>query len=442
MEWLLTFSSLFNRKEKTLNQSSGTIYLTSHRLIYVDALDPHFNSCYLDLNLIRQTECYAGFLKSSPKVTLFLSKVDDQRVAGVSTRGTRTSLEGDAAADAITTKRDWRSKDGSRLDDGNQLLKTSSSNSNWVCGTCGFSNGSISEDSSVISNQKCQLCGVLRDLISTSNDSNSNSRPLSTASLKDSIARLKFQSSQTHLTSNSSPDLSLSSSKSDSIPIANPNVNGNIQTGIGIACPICTFSNHPSMIKCEICDSPLSSETTATSPSNGLSISTSSRQRTISNTIDASLDRSTSNAEIMTSSSLGRSSTMPTSSPPIQSPDSVKLSFRKGGDKAFYNVVKRTLQAKAWLRLEDSKPQLNSNRSRLNSTSSNRIIGSNQSVDFDGRSQFGSVSNGNGSGNGNGKRVGIEGILSSVDDFTKTRDQSMNSALKDLETLMKKPNKW
>ena len=66
---------LYDGKDKALHQASGTIYLTSHRLIYVDDALPHRYSCYLELDYVKATEYYAGFLKSSPKVTLFLAEV-------------------------------------------------------------------------------------------------------------------------------------------------------------------------------------------------------------------------------------------------------------------------------------------------------------------------------------------------------------------------------
>ncbi len=67
---------LYDGKEKALHQSNGTVYLTSHRLLYVDDLEPHRHSCSLDLSYVKQSEYYAGFLKSSPKITLTLAKVE------------------------------------------------------------------------------------------------------------------------------------------------------------------------------------------------------------------------------------------------------------------------------------------------------------------------------------------------------------------------------
>lgn len=80
-----------------------------------------------------------------------------------------------------------------------------------------------------------------------------------------------------------------------------------------IACPACTFLNHRSLRSCEICSTELPRV-----------------QRTMKSA--------------------------PSSRPP--SPDSddedspstrmIKISFRKGGDKAFYAVLKRSLKSKIW----------------------------------------------------------------------------------------------
>uniref|UniRef100_V5EQS9 Vacuolar protein-sorting-associated protein 36 n=1 Tax=Kalmanozyma brasiliensis (strain GHG001) TaxID=1365824 RepID=V5EQS9_KALBG len=67
---------LYDGKEKTLHQNNGTVYLTSHRLLYIDDLEPHRYSCSLELSLVKQSEYYAGFLKSSPKITLTLAQPD------------------------------------------------------------------------------------------------------------------------------------------------------------------------------------------------------------------------------------------------------------------------------------------------------------------------------------------------------------------------------
>jgi ESCRT-II complex subunit VPS36 len=84
-----------------------------------------------------------------------------------------------------------------------------------------------------------------------------------------------------------------------------------------LTCPTCTYLNHRSMRYCEICDSVLPSRDTQ------MSTPTSVPSRSSATTpapIDASL---------------------PTTA-------NLRISFRKGGDKAFYVALKNALKGKAW----------------------------------------------------------------------------------------------
>ncbi|CAJ0746806.1 3545_t:CDS:2, partial [Entrophospora sp. SA101] len=56
--------------EKAAGYMNGKVYLTSHRIVYVDSVNPHTNLITIDLQLIKGREFYAGFVKSSPKITL------------------------------------------------------------------------------------------------------------------------------------------------------------------------------------------------------------------------------------------------------------------------------------------------------------------------------------------------------------------------------------
>jgi ESCRT-II complex subunit VPS36 len=85
----------------------------------------------------------------------------------------------------------------------------------------------------------------------------------------------------------------------------------------------------------------------------------------------------------------------------------IKLSFRKGGDKPFYAVLKRSLKSKAW---EESG-------AGLALTDVNK-------TDSDGPHNTG--------------RSGIGGILRTVETSTQGRESHMKDALQDLEALMVK----
>lgn len=135
----------FFSKQKSILHEEGVCYLTSHRLIYVDAKDPRRNSVQLDLALIKSVDTYvssiacintirqvvtthllilsfqAGFLSRSPKITIFL---DGSRPA-LTTPSTNSMSSGNLSVKALGT---------------------------WNCPICSYQN---TEDL-----EKCQLCGV------------------------------------------------------------------------------------------------------------------------------------------------------------------------------------------------------------------------------------------------------------------------------------------
>ncbi|KAI6785333.1 uncharacterized protein J7T54_006975 [Emericellopsis cladophorae] len=61
---------LYEGKFKLPDQQNGQVYLTSHRICYVDKDEPRKRSVALELKDVERHEFYAGFWKSSPKVTI------------------------------------------------------------------------------------------------------------------------------------------------------------------------------------------------------------------------------------------------------------------------------------------------------------------------------------------------------------------------------------
>jgi ESCRT-II complex subunit VPS36 len=159
---------------------------------------------------------------------------------------------------------------------------------NWVCRVCGMSNdiagGTIG---------KCGLCGVIRQ------SSNNKIVPKSVATTP--IDNLSLPPSRT-----ATPTPSFVTSTPIAIPTTAPIIDNEKR----IVCPVCTFLNHGSMAACEVCDTSLGSNAPVPRP------------------------RSASS-----SSSIGGGSAIN---------DSVKLSFRKGGEKAFYTALKLVLIQKEW----------------------------------------------------------------------------------------------
>ena len=382
---------LYDGKDKTLHQNNGTVYLTSHRLLYVDDLEPHRYSCSLNLELVKQSEYYAGFLKSSPKITLTLAKIDkdaDDDGNSQSQQQQRDSSPLSAQPNTNpltkTSSRDWR-VNASAADS----TPSDAAASNWFCAICGFSNAA--------NRSVCELCGVTKEPARPT-----PKRTNATQHGYDSPRSDAF-SSPTKLPSISRPP--------DSEPAHPPAANEQD----GLACDVCTFLNHPSMTKCEMCGSHLgrawqqeqasaaASTTSLTAPS------TPARKSTEADALSVRSSTAPSRASTPASSSL---------SPPT---DSVKLSFRKGGDKAFYNLLKSTLRAKAWA--SGTKSIGSSSSSAANPAQATRVAAG--MVDLDGRSAA-------------LKRVGIDGILSTVDSTSRAQNDDMQGALKDLEALMRK----
>lgn len=149
----------------------------------------------------------------------------------------------------------------------------------WECEVCGNRNPpGLSPAAARI----CSLCGVPR-----------TSFPLPTASvLREHLSSSLPSSSSASLTATSLNDPKRSS----------------------IACPACTFLNHPSLRSCEICSTAL-----------------------------PQLKR-----EYIKSAPSSRPITPGFDDIDQPSKKMIKISFRKGGDKPFYAVLKRSLKSKAW----------------------------------------------------------------------------------------------
>ena len=155
----------------------------------------------------------------------------------------------------------------------------------------------------------------------------------------------------------------------DSAPPIDP-----IAAGDRISCPTCTFLNHLSMVRCEMCDSLLGTVSTRPSRPVASSATTASRPST----------------------------PLPAG---VSSDNFVKLSFRKGGDKAFYISLKHTLQSKKWDSDAGMKKQAVDNGVVTRPTQN---------------------------------KVGIEGLLKNIDIDSRDREDDMQEALADLEALMQR----
>jgi ESCRT-II complex subunit VPS36 len=241
--------------QKAPDYQTGSVHVSTHRLFFVHSQSPSSYSFTMNLLHVTRTNYYAGLFKSSPKVSLF--------------------LDADTALPLITIS-------GQRT----EIFES------WECEVCSHRNPpGLSPTAARI----CTLCGVPRSVSAGSTASDASSQ---TQSLFSSIP----ESSTTSLSSSSSPG-----------PPSPPSTNNDSD---GIACPACTFLNHPSLRVCEICTTPLPNVEHAGS----LRAKSAPPTRAVSPVGD-----NTDPANLL-----------------------IKLSFRKGGDKPFYNVLRRALRSQAW----------------------------------------------------------------------------------------------
>ncbi|KZP27912.1 hypothetical protein FIBSPDRAFT_908791 [Athelia psychrophila] len=170
--------------------------------------------------------------------------------------------------------------------------------SGWECEVCGEKNA---PGLSPAAAQVCSLCGVRRSAVPVQ------------------------MHSQDFTSSSSLPSALPSPSHSPAPTPAAPPSSSSSKVP-NIACTACTFLNHPSLQDCEVCATPLPRPHALPSTGPGRSALTAKSApatRAVSPAPPGELD--------------------PASSPVV------KLSFRRGGDKAFYAELKRGLLRKAWL---------------------------------------------------------------------------------------------
>ncbi|KAG6914765.1 hypothetical protein DXG01_015456 [Tephrocybe rancida] len=214
----------------------------------------------------------------------------------------------------------------------------------WECEVCAYRNPpGLSPAAARI----CGLCGVPRSSVPSS-----TSTSMASQGRSESLPASTTAPSISSLASSPTPDLDAN------------------------ACPVCTFHNHPSLRYCEMCTTELPRAPQKTS--RAMKSAPSSRP--------ASPD-----LDVWDSTSLRF----------------IKISFRKGGDKAFYAVLKRSLKGKVW---ESHGIGSSSTAPEASLTSDHGTVG----------------------------RSGISGILRTVETSAQGREDGMLDALQDLEALMVK----
>lgn len=279
-----------------------TIHITTHRLLLVPDSGPG-RPLHAPLAAVRQTEFYTGFMRSSPKITLFLGRVP---VVDQITKGA-VNLDTGSPAGASTPARSSSTPAPSTTTGGEQVVVSQTwitpapaPADNWTCGVCGFSNALL-PGQNLSPATKCQLCGVNYAMSKTMSPPPSRT---ATPVAARSAAPSPWSSSTASLPQPSQPTTAPAPLQS-APPLEPPPVPAQI------ACPACTFLNHTSMKTCEMCGTPLPrpSSTSKRTPATQVSLSTTDRH------------------------------------------DVVRLSFRKDGSKDAYRKLKGVLSDKVWERV-------------------------------------------------------------------------------------------
>ncbi|THC99218.1 hypothetical protein EYZ11_001306 [Aspergillus tanneri] len=294
------------RKYKVSNYQNGHAYLTSHRVCYVAVDEPRKHSVAVDLKEIDRAEYQAGFLKSSPKITLYpkplKNRLDGSGGAGSSPSNSqypRLQSTGLQSPHFHTPVPQIKAPTPQRV------------NATWICPICSFSNpvpSNFDPSTATVSTSipPCLACGI---------------RPPFTTILKATIsaaASREGTSIYPTILEPASENIVQSSSVSNSVSASQP--------GLSISCLRCTFVNHPSLPECEICGAPLNSA--------GAFRDAGGEQKRAESPAPFFEQGTIKNTEIT---------------------DSIKLSFRGGGEKTFHERLKGALIQRKWL-LYDAPP--------------------------------------------------------------------------------------
>ncbi|EGR51072.1 uncharacterized protein TRIREDRAFT_56169 [Trichoderma reesei QM6a] len=361
---------LYEGKFKLPNQQNGQVYLTSHRICYVDKEEPRKNSVALNLKEVDRYEFYAGFLKSSAKVTLVPKPLKRSTLHNRVVSSTGVTSRGSTPSPA-------QSDNAYAPPSGPPAITTAT----WVCTICSFSNPVPSNFDPVTANAHtplppCLACGIKPTL------SQVLKAAITSASNRPTASSSSSQQASTSATTQSSDPYSASGTPAG-------DGQGKPDPTVSFHCPRCTFSNHPSLLSCEMCGAPLLSQDLPPSISN-----------------NSDYTRTQSPGPVKDSSSKA-------SPGGNEYAESVKISFRGGGEKIFYERLKSAMTQRKWL-LHDAPP----------APKSNRMI------------EDSSVNGSSGAPAPKAKAAGIAGLEQLGLNMRKDNEILIGSAFEDLEALM------
>ncbi|RVX68585.1 hypothetical protein B0A52_07012 [Exophiala mesophila] len=285
---------LYEGKYKIDTCQKGHAYLTSHRVCYVDDSDPRSNSWAVDLRDVEKHEYQAGFLKSSSKITLSPRPV--KRGFGSIQRGATPqspTFQRITSSSSPTSRSSSPFRPGT-LSPANLAVVVGT----WVCPICSFSNPVPSNFDPTIATDSfplppCLACGI---------------KPPYPLVLKAAIAA---NARRTPEDANAAQNLAAPQPVRQSFH--------EDKTMSENTCPRCTFHNAPGMRICELCSAPL--------PTSAKII------------FQGSENRPGSPGPEISGLSLEED----------HEPQPIKLSFRNGGDRVFYDRLKNAMIQRKWL---------------------------------------------------------------------------------------------
>ncbi|KAK4098312.1 Vps36-domain-containing protein [Parathielavia hyrcaniae] len=302
---------LYEGKYKLPNHQNGQVYLTSHRICYVDKAEPRKYSVALDLKDVERFEFYGGFLKSSAKITLVPKPTK------------RASLQPRSTGLAASPARSSTSSPAQHQDGPPRVSPAEpppTSTATWVCTICSFSNPVPSNFDPTTATvhtplAPCLACGIKPTLthVLKATISNAASRQPGSPALQSPLPVRPRPATEVSPGPNQPRNPSPRSSDPDA----------------SFQCPRCTFLNHPSLLSCEMCGGPL-----------------------ISHDLPAELAPQARAHTDSPGPVLNSLSPVPAGT---ESPDSVKVSFRGGGEKIFYERLKSSMSQRKWL-LQSAPP--------------------------------------------------------------------------------------
>ncbi|OAA77023.1 EAP30 family protein [Akanthomyces lecanii RCEF 1005] len=254
----------------------------------------------MELKDVDRYEFYAGFLKSSAKITLIPKPL---RRSGLQSRSTTVAPNSRHSTPTPNSEGGYRPPTESQ----NVTAAT------WVCKICSFSNPVPANFDATTANAHtplppCLACGIRPTLQHVLKAAISNASKRSVAPPQAPPPASERTTDAGHPTNEYFGQSTMRRSNEP------------------LQCPRCTFSNHPSLMSCEMCGASLVSK------SGPVFATTPALDNDRTESPGPMLDKKAASGPIS-----------------LEALDGVKISFRGGGEKIFYERLKGSMTQRKWL---------------------------------------------------------------------------------------------